>query len=85
VILEFTTPPRQPFRALYFFYFLRVLPAVGRLISRHRSAYAYLPASVLEFPEPPRLAAEMRQAGFDDVRWEPLTGGIAAIQSGTRR
>jgi demethylmenaquinone methyltransferase/2-methoxy-6-polyprenyl-1,4-benzoquinol methylase len=85
VILEFTTPAWQPFRALYLFYFRRVLPLVGRLVSSHDTAYAYLPASVLQFPEPAAFAARMERAGFQDVRWERLTGGIVAIHSGTRR
>lgn len=85
VILEFTTPAWQPFRALYFFYFLRVLPTIGRLVSKHGSAYSYLPESVLGFPEPPDLQARMERAGFDDVKWKRLTGGIVALHSGTRR
>jgi demethylmenaquinone methyltransferase/2-methoxy-6-polyprenyl-1,4-benzoquinol methylase len=85
VILEFTTPGWQPFRWLYLFYFLRVLPWVGRLISKHSRAYEYLPASVLEFPEPPELAARLTAAGFDGVRWRSLTGGIAALHLGVRR
>ena len=84
VILEFTTPGWQPFRGLYFFYFTRVLPLVGRLVSRHSSAYSYLPESVLNFPEPPRLAERMRAAGFGEVAWESLSGGIAALHHGTR-
>lgn len=84
VVLEFTTPSWQPFRALYFFYFLRVLPLVGRLISKHGSAYSYLPESVLQFPDPPQLAGRMRDAGFRDVGWRALTGGIAAIHWGVR-
>jgi demethylmenaquinone methyltransferase/2-methoxy-6-polyprenyl-1,4-benzoquinol methylase len=84
VILEFTTPHWQPFRALYFFYFLRVLPLVGRLVSRHGSAYSYLPESVLHFPEPPELAARMERAGFARVDWRRLTGGIAALHWGER-
>ncbi len=83
VVLEFTTPGWQPFRALYFFYFKRVLPLVGRLVSGHGSAYAYLPASVLEFPEPPELARLMTAAGFHDVRWRRWTGGIVAMHVGT--
>jgi demethylmenaquinone methyltransferase / 2-methoxy-6-polyprenyl-1,4-benzoquinol methylase len=85
VVLEFTTPQWQPFRALYFFYFLRVLPLVGRLVSRHGSAYSYLPESVLHFPEPPELAERMRNADFADVQWKMLSGGIAAIHWGVRR
>lgn len=84
VILEFTTPSWQPFRGLYLFYFRHVLPLIGRLVSRHRSAYDYLPATVLEFPSPPALAARMRDAGFGDVEWTALSGGIAAIHVGLR-
>jgi demethylmenaquinone methyltransferase / 2-methoxy-6-polyprenyl-1,4-benzoquinol methylase len=84
VILEFTTPGWQPFRALYFAYFLRVLPLVGRLVSKHGSAYSYLPESVLNFPEPPELAERMGAAGFAEVRWRRLSGGIAALHWGVR-
>ncbi|HUE96604.1 MAG TPA: class I SAM-dependent methyltransferase [Longimicrobiaceae bacterium] len=85
VILEFTTPGWQPFRALYFFYFLRVLPLIGRLISKHGSAYSYLPESVLRFPEPTQLAERMQKAGFAGIEWWPMTGGIVALHVGTRR
>lgn len=85
VILEFTTPSWQPFRGLYFLYFRRILPAVGSLVSRHDSAYSYLPESVLRFPEPPRLAEMMAAAGFAGVGYRRLTGGIAALHWGTRR
>ena len=84
VILEFTTPGWQPFRGLYLFYFLKVLPAVGRLVSKHGSAYTYLPESVMQFPEPAALARKMEQAGFADIGWETLSGGIAALHWGTR-
>lgn len=84
VVLEFTTPASPPVRALYLFYFLRVLPWIGRLVSRHGSAYTYLPASVLEFPPPDALAERMRAAGFADVAWRALTGGIAAVHVGAR-
>lgn len=84
VILEFTTPPRQPMRSAYFFYFKRVLPVVGRLVSQHRDAYSYLPESVLAFPEPDELASRLRQTGFKDVRYSLLFGGIAAIHVGTK-
>ena len=84
VILEFTTPQWQPFRQLYLSYFRRVLPLIGKLVSKHGSAYSYLPASVLEFPEPPALGAALERAGFTEVRWEMLTGGIVALHSATR-
>lgn len=82
VILEFTTPPNALVRAGYHAYFRHVLPAVGRLVSGHATAYRYLPASVAHFPPEPVLAARMRAAGFADVRWERLTLGVAAIHVG---
>ena len=85
VILEFTIPQWQPFRGAYLFYFLRVLPAVGRMVSKHGSAYTYLPESVRHFPEPPELARRMEAAGFADVGWRMLSGGIAALHWGTKR
>ena len=84
IILEFTTPGWQPFRALYLTYFTRVLPLVGRVISKHGNAYTYLPESVLQFPRPENLGAIMEAAGLRDVRWTTLTGGIAAIHSGVK-
>lgn len=84
VILEFTMPGWQPFRAIYLTYFTRVLPLVGRLISKHGNAYTYLPESVLQFPRPENLGAIMEAAGLRDVAWQTLTGGIAAIHSGVK-
>jgi demethylmenaquinone methyltransferase / 2-methoxy-6-polyprenyl-1,4-benzoquinol methylase len=84
VILEFTTPGWQPFRALYLFYFRTILPAIGRLISGHDRAYSYLPQSVLEFPEPAELARLLGVAGFRDVSWQTYTGGIVAAHVATR-
>ena len=84
VILEFTTPSWQPFRALYLGYFLKVLPLVGRMVSKHSSAYTYLPESVMNFPEPPELARRMEAAGFSGVQWETLSGGISALHHGTK-
>lgn len=82
VILEFTTPPNALVRGAYHAYFRRVLPAVGGLVSGHRTAYRYLPASVAHFPPEPVLAERMRAAGFGEVRWERLALGVAAIHVG---
>lgn len=82
VILEFTEP-RWPIRPLFNLYFRRLLPLVGRLVSKHRDAYSYLPASVEQFPGPDALADRMRTAGFDAVAWRRLTFGIAALHWGT--
>jgi demethylmenaquinone methyltransferase / 2-methoxy-6-polyprenyl-1,4-benzoquinol methylase len=85
VVLEFTTPPGRLFRRIYLWYFHRVLPVIGGFVSGHRSAYAYLPASVSDFPPPNELAAWMVEAGFRDVSYRLLTGGIVAIHVGIKR
>jgi demethylmenaquinone methyltransferase/2-methoxy-6-polyprenyl-1,4-benzoquinol methylase len=83
-ILEFSTPPNRAFAALYSFYSRRILPAVGGAISGSREAYTYLPDSVRKFPAAEELAAEMRQAGFADVRFERMTGGIVTLHTGVK-
>jgi demethylmenaquinone methyltransferase/2-methoxy-6-polyprenyl-1,4-benzoquinol methylase len=85
VILEFSTPRLPIIRSLYRFYFHRVLPALGRLVSRHPTAYRYLPLSVDNFPGEQELARRMTQAGFANVRVTRLSFGIAAIHAGERR
>ncbi len=84
VILEFTTPAWAPFRALYLFYFRRLLPLIGRAVSHHPTAYSYLPASVSTFPAPDELLERLRAAGFRDAGYDLLTGGIAALHWGKR-
>ncbi len=84
VVLEFTTPPNALVRGGYHFYFRRILPVVGRVVSGHPWAYTYLPASVKEFPGPDRLQSMFGEAGFTDTRYRLLTFGIAAIHYGTR-
>jgi demethylmenaquinone methyltransferase/2-methoxy-6-polyprenyl-1,4-benzoquinol methylase len=82
-ILEFSQPPNRVFAAVYHFYARRILPAIGGALSGSRDAYAYLPESVRKFPGPAELAGLMRAAGFADVRYEHLTGGIVALHLGT--
>lgn len=84
VILEFSTPRAPIVRALYQFYFRRILPLVGRIISGHRTAYRYLPESVANFPDEAQLARRMEDAGFRNVQWRRLTFGIAALHWGER-
>jgi demethylmenaquinone methyltransferase/2-methoxy-6-polyprenyl-1,4-benzoquinol methylase len=84
VILEFTTPRLAVVRSLYHFYFHQVLPRVGAMLSGHRSAYAYLPRSVANFPPESELAERMRGARFTDVAWRSLSFGIAAIHTGRK-
>jgi demethylmenaquinone methyltransferase/2-methoxy-6-polyprenyl-1,4-benzoquinol methylase len=81
VVLDFSMP-RGVFGMAYRFYFRRVLPLVGGLVSGDGSAYAYLPASVARFPRPDAFAGLMGEAGFVDVRWRLLTGGIACLHRG---
>jgi demethylmenaquinone methyltransferase/2-methoxy-6-polyprenyl-1,4-benzoquinol methylase len=83
-ILEFSKPVVPGFSALFQFYFAHVLPRIGGIISGSWSAYEYLPASVSRFPDQKRLAEMMREAGFFEVEYENLTGGIAALHMGTR-
>jgi demethylmenaquinone methyltransferase/2-methoxy-6-polyprenyl-1,4-benzoquinol methylase len=85
VVLEFTTPATQPVRGAYLLYFRRVLPLIGRIVSKHRTAYEYLPASVLQFPAPGELGALMESAGFQDVAWESLSAGIVAVHTAQRK
>jgi demethylmenaquinone methyltransferase/2-methoxy-6-polyprenyl-1,4-benzoquinol methylase len=83
VVLEFSMPGGV-FGMAYRFYFRRVLPRLGGLVSGDGSAYAYLPASVARFPSPDAFARLVAEAGFVDVRWRPLTGGIACLHRGEK-
>jgi demethylmenaquinone methyltransferase/2-methoxy-6-polyprenyl-1,4-benzoquinol methylase len=84
VILEFTIPRSALVRAFYHFYFHQVLPRVGAMMSGHRTAYAYLPRSVANFPPEQELGDRMQRAGFSDVGWTSLSLGIAAIHTGRK-
>lgn len=83
IILEFSTPTSPIFRAIYLFYFLKVLPAIGGLFSK-QSAYRYLPESVLEFPSREDFKALMTEAGFKNLRHFDQTGGIATVYVGEK-
>ena len=83
VILEFSTPRSRLFKTLYCFYFLRVLPVIGGLFSK-QSAYKYLPDSVLEFPPQEEFKALMATAGFRNLAYYDLTGGIASVYVGEK-
>ncbi|WP_027460170.1 bifunctional demethylmenaquinone methyltransferase/2-methoxy-6-polyprenyl-1,4-benzoquinol methylase UbiE [Deinococcus murrayi] len=83
VLLEFPPPRPGLFGALFRFYFRRVLPRIGAVLSGHAGAYTYLPESVLAFPDPERLARLMHATGFR-TRYRLLTFGIAAIHVGDK-
>jgi len=80
-ILEFGTPRLPVIRPLYLWYFRHVLPRIGRALSGHASAYAYLPESVERFPAPADVVASLELVGFRDVRADPLTFGVVYLYS----
>lgn len=84
-ILEFGEPRSGPIRGIYRWYFQRVLPLIGRVVSRHQSAYSYLPASVSLFPPPGAFCAQLERAGFGEVRCEGLTLDAVHLYSGRKR
>jgi demethylmenaquinone methyltransferase/2-methoxy-6-polyprenyl-1,4-benzoquinol methylase len=83
-VLEFALPGPSPVRRLYLWYFTRVLPVVGRVVSRHASAYTYLPASVASFHDPVTFGGMLRAHGFSDVRSDSLTFGIVYLYVATK-
>ena len=83
-VLEFSRPTNAVLRPLFSLYFRRILPLMGGVISGSLGAYTYLPASVSRFPDQKQLAVMMEQAGFEQVSFENLTGGIAALHMGRR-
>lgn len=84
-VLEFSMPRRQPLRAIYGWYFRKVLPRIGHWFTGSReSAYSYLPASVGEFPSGEALAERMRNAGLREVKLHPFTFGVATLYVGVK-
>jgi demethylmenaquinone methyltransferase/2-methoxy-6-polyprenyl-1,4-benzoquinol methylase len=83
-ILEFAMPSAPLLKTVYSGYFNHVLPFVGRFVSGHRGAYAYLPASVGDFGPPDEFAALLRQHGFGDVAATKLTFGIVYLYTARR-
>lgn len=83
-ILEFSTPIVPGFGQLFNFYFSHILPRIGGAVSGSRGAYEYLPDSVSKFPNQKNLVALMEETGFTSVKYRNLTGGIAALHSGTK-
>lgn len=82
-ILDFSEPGGLMGK-LYAFYFRRVLPAVGSLISGVSGPYRYLPRSVRRFPAPKELLQTMESVGFEQVSWTPYSGGIAGLYRGVK-
>jgi demethylmenaquinone methyltransferase / 2-methoxy-6-polyprenyl-1,4-benzoquinol methylase len=84
LVLEFSKPSGFPFRPVYNFYFNNVLPFVGKLFSKNKTAYSYLPESVMKFPDNEEFLNLLTQAGFSESRQLKLTGGVASIYTGIK-
>lgn len=84
VILELSVPSNAFIRWCYKLYFLKILPFIGGLVSGDRSAYEYLPASVLRFPAPDKFMSIIKSAGFDVVEHRALTLGVCRMYIGKK-
>jgi demethylmenaquinone methyltransferase/2-methoxy-6-polyprenyl-1,4-benzoquinol methylase len=79
LILEFTAPRAVWFRPLFRLYVGAIVPMLGAVIARDRASYQYLNDSIMQFPRPEDLAAELRDAGFAEVRWVPMLFGAVNL------
>jgi demethylmenaquinone methyltransferase / 2-methoxy-6-polyprenyl-1,4-benzoquinol methylase len=84
IVLEFSQPAKFPMKQLFGFYFKRIMPGVGKLVSKDHRAYSYLPESVQAFPSGDAFLAVMTKAGYREVKRISLTGGIASIYLGRK-
>ena len=84
MVLEFSKPSGFPFRTVYNFYFRNILPFFGKLFSKDKAAYMYLPDSVMKFPDNEEFIKLLAQTGFSNTRQIKLTGGVACIYTGIK-
>lgn len=84
VICEFSQPVWTPFRTVYIEYLMRALPPVARAVSSNPDAYVYLAESIRAWPDQPGLAKKLQRAGWSQVAWRNLTGGVVALHRGVR-
>jgi demethylmenaquinone methyltransferase / 2-methoxy-6-polyprenyl-1,4-benzoquinol methylase len=84
MVLEFSKPSGFLFRKVYNFYFMNILPFFGKLFSKDKSAYKYLPDSVMKFPDNEEFLLLLLKAGFSQTRQIKLTGGVASIYTGIK-
>jgi len=85
MVLEFSKPSGFPFKPLYNFYFRNILPLFGRLFSKDKAAYSYLPDSVMKFPDNEEFLKLMDQSGLTNNQQIKLTGGVASIYTGIKK
>lgn len=83
-ILEFSHPKQFPVKQGYQFYFKYILPTLGKLVSKHSTAYSYLPESVMAFPEGQRFCEILAECGFKEPKARPLTFGITTLYTATK-
>lgn len=84
VVLEFSKPRNFPIKQIYNFYFFKILPFWGRIVSKDISAYTYLPESVENFPDGEKFLEICKTCGFESVSEQRLSFGIASIYVGTK-
>jgi demethylmenaquinone methyltransferase/2-methoxy-6-polyprenyl-1,4-benzoquinol methylase len=84
VVCEFSTPVWAPFRTVYVNYLMRALPAVARRVSSNPESYVYLAESIRAWPDQAALAKVLQQAGWGEVAWRNLTGGVVALHRAVR-
>ncbi len=84
VVLEFSKPTRFPFKQVYTLYFKAILPLIGRIVSKDKSAYTYLPASVDAFPDGSKFTTILTKVGFNNTTCKPLTFGISSLYTGSK-
>ena len=82
VVLEFSTPTFAPFGKVYKEYIMKAIPPVARAISSNPESYVYLAESIIDWPDQRTLAHKFAQAGWQDVKYRNLSGGIVAIHRG---
>lgn len=85
MVLEFSKPSSFPFRNVYNFYFKNILPFFGKMFSKDKSAYNYLPDSVMGFPDNEAFLKLLDLAGFSKTQQKRLTGGVASIYTGIKQ
>ncbi|WP_091417813.1 demethylmenaquinone methyltransferase [Friedmanniella luteola] len=79
VVCEFSTPTWGPFRAVYSDYLVAALPRIATALSSNPAAYRYLAESIQAWPDQAALAALLQQAGWQQVEWRDLSGGVVAL------
>jgi demethylmenaquinone methyltransferase/2-methoxy-6-polyprenyl-1,4-benzoquinol methylase len=84
VVCEFSSPTWSPFRTVYLEYLMKALPAVARAVSSSPDAYVYLAESIRAWPDQAGLGARIQRAGWGQVKWRNLTGGIVALHHATK-